>query len=250
MRRRIWVMFMLWAVAFIPQYPGLVLSWLRDSNNSHGLLVPFISAYFVWKNRSKLHGCSQCADNRGAVMLITSLIIYLLSYAGGISVVSRGMIILSFMGLILYNFGSGVFRILAFPLCFLFFMIPVPVSVISLISLPLQRLATDISAVLIRLASIPVYQEGNMLYFAQSQLEVAEACSGIHSIMALIMLSLVFVYVNEMTTKGKAVLIASAIPIALIANIVRVTSTGILAQFYGESIARGFLHEFSADDRL
>jgi exosortase len=124
-------------------------------------------------------------------------------------------------------------------------MIPIPVSILSMVSLPLQRIATSISAFLIRLTSIPTYKEGNMLYFVQTQLEVAEACSGIHSMMAMLMLSSLIVYMRPMKNTGRAILVASAIPIAMLANIVRVSGTGILAHFYGEFVARGFLHEFS-----
>jgi exosortase len=106
-------------------------------------------------------------------------------------------------------------------------------------------MATKVSAALIQNCSIPVYREGNMLYFVQTQLEVAEACSGIRSIMALTMLSLVFCYLSRDGWWRKALLIAAAVPIALLGNIVRVTGTGILAHFYGDQVAKGFLHEFS-----
>ncbi len=240
-----WFLIFLWAAVFYPIYPGLISTWLEDSNNSHGILVPFISAFFVWKQREKIKSYPQRPCMIGGVLLALSLTAYTLSYTGGIAVVSRLMIIFSLIGLILFNYGKSLFRLLAFPLLFLFFMIPVPVSIISLISLPLQGMATDISTIIIRLASIPVYQEGHMLYFVETQLEVAEACSGIHSIVALVMLSTVLVYIYPMKKRSRLILILSAIPIALFANIVRVSGTGILAHFYGASVARGFLHEFS-----
>jgi len=240
-----WLLLLFWGTVFFPLYPLLVDTWLDNSNDSHGLIVPLISAYFVWKNRSELKGITVQADRRGAVLLIASLTVYIISFAAGVTVVSRSMIVFSLMGLVLYNYGTAVFRKLAFPLLFLFFMIPIPVSIAGLVSVPLQRLATDISAVLIRIASIPVYQEGNMLYFAQTQLEVAEACSGIHSMMAMLMLATVMVYITRMSTVGKVLLIASTLPIATIANVARVAGTGMLAHFYGASLARGFLHDFS-----
>ena len=240
-----WFLISLWAVAFYPLYPSLVSTWLEDSNNSHGILVPFISAFFVWKQRENIKSYPPHPSLFGGMLLALSLMAFIISHTGGIAVASRSMIIFSLIGLILFNYGKALFKLLSFPLLFLFFMIPVPVSVISLISLPLQGMATDVSAVIIRLASIPVYQEGHMLYFVETQLEVAEACSGIHSIVALIMLSTVLVYVYPMKNKSRLILILSAIPIALFANIVRVSGTGILAHFYGASVARGFLHEFS-----
>jgi len=245
MRFKNGLLFLMWTAVFYPLYPGLLKTWLDDSNNSHGLLVPFIAAFFIWKKWPEMKDIPTQVDWRGALLLVVSLILYIFSFAGGITVAGRSMIIFSLMGLVLFNFGPVIFRNLSFPLFFLIFMVPVPVSVIGLVSFPLQRLATDISAVLIRIVSIPVYQEGNMLYFAQTQLEVAEACSGIHSMMAMLMLGTVFVYINRMNLAGTVLLVASTIPIAMIANIIRVTGTGILAHFYGSKVARGFLHDFS-----
>jgi exosortase len=124
-------------------------------------------------------------------------------------------------------------------------MIPVPDSVLNLVSFPLQLFATKISAAVIQALSIPAYREGNMLYFAKTQLEIAEACSGIRSIISFTMLSTIFAYLLDNGWTRRLILLASAIPLAIFANIVRVTGTGILAHFYGEKVARGFLHEFS-----
>jgi exosortase len=239
------LLFVIWAAVFFPVYPGLIETWWNDSNNSHGLLVPFIAAFFIWKKLPELKGTSIQVNGCGAMLLIVSLVVYILSFAGGVAVAGRSMIVFSLVGLVIYNYGKVFFKNLAFPLFFLLFMIPVPTSIIGIVSLPLQRWATDIAAVLIRIVSIPVYQEGNMLYFAQTQLEVAESCSGIHSIMAMLMLGTIFVYMNRMTLTGKILIVASTIPIAMLANITRVTGTGILAHFYGSRMARGFLHDFS-----
>ncbi len=239
------VLLILWAAVFIPVYPGLIHTWLNHSNNSHGLLVPLISLYFVWQKKDELRLIRISNSNWGAGILIISMVLYLLSYAGAVTVISRAMIVCSLIGLILFTLGTTFFKLLSFPLFLLLFMVPVPDSIVGIVAFPLQLFATKISAFIIAVLSIPVYQEGNMLYFVQTQLEVAEACSGIRSIMALTMLSVIFVYLIDGGWVPKAILIVSAIPLALIANIIRVSGTGVLAHFYGERIARGFLHEFS-----
>jgi exosortase len=155
------------------------------------------------------------------------------------------MVLFSLIGLILFTLGKEILMLLAFPLFFLIFMIPVPDSILSLVSFPLQLFATNISSSLIQTFSIPVYREGNVLYFVQTHLSIAEACSGIRSIVSFIMLSAIFAYMLNKGWVRKIALLVSAIPLALFANIVRVTGTGILAHFYGSKVARGFLHEFS-----
>ena len=235
----------LWIATFYPVYPELISTWLNHSNNSHGILVPFISLYFTWQKKAQLQNIKTIPCNWGLFILLVSLLIYLLSFAGSVAVISRLMIVSSLFGLILFSMGKEVCKILTFPLFFLVFMIPVPDSLISTVSLPLQLFASRISTIIIQAFSIPVLREGNMLYFVQTQLEVAEACSGIKSIVSLTMLSVIFVHLSKKGPLRKIILVASAVPIALMANIIRVTGTGILAHFYGSVVARGFLHEFS-----
>jgi len=242
---KILIVFALLVAVFYPVYPDLVNAWMHQQDNSYGILVPFLSLYFIWNRRDKLTAVPQQSANWGFVLLTISLLIYLLALVGGVAFISRLMLVWAFAGLVLYVYGWPRFKVLSFPLIFLLFMVPVPVSIVGLITLPLQTFATKVSAGLIKACSIPVYREGNMLYFVQTQLEVAEACSGIRSLMALIMLSLVFVYLSKQGIWKKVFLVISAIPIALTGNLLRVSGTGILAHFYGDKVAQGFMHEFS-----
>jgi len=236
---------LLWAALFAPVYPDMVREWSDHSDNSHGFIVPFMAGYFAWERIKQLNSAAISSSWWGCAMLFLSLTLYLLSYAGGLAFPARVTIVLSLFGLVWCTLGSQIIRIMAFPILFLLFMIPVPYSLLSLVSAPLQLVATKISANLIGACSIPVYREGNMLYFVGTQLEVAEACSGIRSIMSLTMLAFAFASMSSSGWKSRAVLILSAIPIALVANMIRITGTGVLAHFYGDKVARGFLHEFS-----
>ena len=242
---RFLILMVLWVVTFYPVYPSLVAAWLNHSNNSHGMLVPFISLYFIWQSKEELHSAETSSNFWGAILLTGSLILYLLAFIGGIAVVVRSMIVFSLAGLILFTLGKRVFRILLFPIFFLLFMVPVPDTIVNAVAFPLQLFATKVSAGIIQFCTIPVYREGNMLYFVQTQLEVAEACSGIRSLVSLIMLSVIFMTQMRRGWLFKAIILFSAVPIALIANIFRVSGTGILAHFFGDQVARGFLHEFS-----
>ncbi len=239
------VLLILWAVAFIPVYPSLFWTWINHSNNSHGILVPFISAFLVWQKRYQLRQSSVSNSDWGMIILVSTMFLYILSYAGAVTVISRVMIVFSLIGLILFTLGKDIFSTIKFPLLYLLFMVPVPDTIYNLVAFPLQLFATKVSAFIIQIVSIPAYREGNMLYFAQTQLEVAEACSGLRSMTAFIMLSFLFAYIMDKNWKKRILLVLSAVPLALFANILRVTGTGVLAHFYGEQVARGFLHEFS-----
>lgn len=242
---KILILLILWVVTFIPIYPDLMETWFSHSNNSHGVLVPIISAFLIWQKRDQISKAPVNSSGWGEVILVVSMLLYVLSYVGGVAVVARLMIVSSLIGLILYNFSSAVYSIIQFPLLYLLFMVPVPVTLYSLVALPLQIFATKVSTFLIKALSIPVYREGTMLYFMQTNLEVAEQCSGLHSMTSFIMLSVLFAYMLDNKWWKRIFLVISAIPLAIFANIVRVTGTGILANFYGAKVARGFLHEFS-----
>jgi exosortase len=239
------ILLLAWAAAFSPIVPALVDMWFSHSDNSHALLVPLISLYFLWEKREAMRRFPVQGSSLGLVLLVVSLAIYFVSFVGGIAFFARLMLVAALIGLLWGYLGTPMLRPLAFPLGFLFFMVPVPDTLLGLVSFPLQLAATKISAGLIQFCSIPVYREGNMLYFLQTQLEVAEACSGIRSIMSLTMLSVIFAYMSSGNGWRKAILILAAIPIAMLANILRVSGTGVLAHFFGDRVARGFLHEFS-----
>jgi len=238
-------LFALWGYVFLPVYPQLWHTWISNSNNSHCMLVPFISVFIIWRKREELAEVKPEHSAWGGVILAASLFIYLLALAGHMAVAQRAMIVCSLIGLVLFNFGKAVFRILAFPLLYLFFIVPLPVSIYVLLAFPLQLFATDIAYLFIQGLGIPVFQEGNMLYFAQTQLEVAEACSGLRSFMAFFMLAILFSYLMRSNWFCRSMLVLSALPLAMAANIARVSGTGILAHYYGEQVARGFLHDFS-----
>lgn len=237
----------MWACLFYPVFRGLMEAWfdLPNSDNSYGVLVPLISLFFAWKKKEELSKAEISGSGIGLVVLAASLFIFLLSYLGGIAFLQRLMSVVSLIGLVMYLFGKDVFKILAFPLLFLFFMVPIPESVVNIISFPLQTYATVIAEKIIRMCAVPVYREGHMLYFANTQLEVAEACSGIRSMTALLMLSVILSYGWKISRTFKAMFILSSLLVALLANVCRVSGTGILAHLFGDRVAKGFLHEFS-----
>jgi exosortase len=147
-------------------------------------------------------------------------------------------------GLILYLYGIAHFKLLLFPLAYLIFMVPLPAIVYNTIAFKLQLLVSTISAELIRWTGVAVYRDGNILEVATvGPLAVEEACSGMRSIMALLALSSLLAYILYRTKLRQWILVASALPVAVVTNIFRVTMTGILAYHFGREMAEGWLHE-------
>src|SRR6478735_9275495 len=233
------------AAVYWQVFVRLIDAWIVDGNYSHGWLIIPIAAYFAWERRDKLAATPLRPSWFGLVVFAFGVLVLLAGLMGSEFFLSRVSIIITLAGIVLFLFGWAHLRILAFPLAFLLLMIPLPAIVFNKIAFPLQLLASQVGESAISAANIPVLREGNVLVLANTSLEVAEACSGIRSLVSLITLGLVFGYFADPRGWVRALIVASTIPVAIISNAARVAGTGILAHYYGPSAAEGFFHEFS-----
>jgi exosortase len=181
----------------------------------------------------------------GLGISIVSLLAYVVSYAGGIQLVPRLTVVSSLIALFLFNFGGSVFSVLSFPFFFLFFVVPVPVSIVKLASFSLQLLVTNVSARIIETLSIPVLRESNILHLADTSLEVAEACSGIRSLTSFFVIGVLFAYLMNASITRRPIMVLTAIPTPFLPNLLRVAGSRVLAFEFGGRLARRFLHSFS-----
>lgn len=237
-------LFGLTGILYAPIIPGF-FKLLMDGNNSHGFLVPFISLFLIWKNRNSFIEEPVGSASGGFLLLLFSLMLYFVGIIGGVNFFPQLSLVITVISLVYYNFGKIIVHQIWFPLLFLFFMIPLPISIVGYVSLPLQMLASKLAAAGLNALSIPVLREGNMLYFVNASLEVAEACSGIRSLVSYLMLGCLFSYLMSASIPKKLLLVAMTVPFAFLSNLLRVAGTGLLAHYYGNKVAQGFLHEFS-----
>lgn len=229
----------------IPIFPDMFHQWIKDPDNSHCILIPFVSIFLGYRyaktvTREMIKPCGT-----GIIFLVISLFIYIISIAGEIVLFARIAFVLILISLVVFNFGVDVIRRIYFPLVFLFFMIPIPITLYNMAAFPLQIFASKVSANVIYSIGIPVIREGNVLHLTNGSLEVVEACSGIRSLVSYVTLGIFFAHISKTSLVKKVLLLCSTIPLALMANIVRISSSCVLAHFYGDKVAKGFLHEFS-----
>lgn len=229
----------------IPIFPDMFNQWINEQDNSHCILIPFVSIFLGYRYARTITKEMIKPYSPGIIFLVISLFIYIIFVAGEIVLFARIGFILILISLVVFNFGLDVTRRVYFPLAFLFFMIPIPVTLYNMIAFPLQIFASKVSANIIYGAGIPVIREGNVLHLANTSLEVAEACSGIRSLVSYITIGILFVHLSKASLIKKILLLCSTIPLALMANIARISSSCVLAHFYGDKVAKGFLHEFS-----
>lgn len=228
---------------YYPTFHMFLYDWSNDDNYSHGFLIPFIVGYLVWQKRRQLRSLIPAPSIIGLPVLFAGLSAYLIGTIGAEWFLKRASLIVVIAGIILYLYGTEFFKHLLFPLAFLFFMVPLPAIIYSAMAFRLQLFVSVISAKLIGLAGVAVFREGNILYVSSGPLAVEEACSGMRSIMALLALSALFAYLVYASRLKQWILVIAALPIAVITNVIRVTTTGILAHYWGKSFAEGILHE-------
>lgn len=233
------------AALYWPILVGLATQWWDDPNYSHGFLVPLFSGFLVWRERARLTALVPRGSLPGLAVLIGGLGILILGNIGAENFLMRASLIIVLSGLILFHLGTRVFRILFFPLAFLFFMVPLPAVVFYAVTFPLQRLAAENAAWTLDLLGVPVLLDGNVIHLSQISLGVTEACSGIRSLISLLAGAVAWAYLMLPLGLIAAGFVLSAIPITIFANAARVVATGLIGQWLGVEYASGFFHEFA-----
>jgi len=230
-------------------YAGVLTSlarqWASDDDYSHGFFVIPQALYFAWERRERLRTAPLRPSAWGAVLVAASLAVYLAGIAGAELFLTRVSLVGVLAGAMLFVWGRVHFRALLFTFAFLLLMIPLPAIVFNQVAFPLQLLASRVGESAIAAAGIPVLREGNVLHLAHTNLEVAEACSGIRSLVSLLMLAIVLGYFTDPRPGARAALALASVPIAIVANAARVAGTGMLSHWMGAAAAEGFFHTFS-----
>jgi exosortase len=222
----------------------LALDWWNVDAYSHGMLLPPLAAYVAWLSRDKLLAYAARPDTRGLLVVASACILYLLGRLASEFFLTRMSFVVLLAGVIWTFWGSQRLRVLAFPFVLLAAMIPLPALIYNSLAAPLQLLASDIAAQLAQAAGVSVFRDGNILQLAQLTLGVAEACSGLNSLSALIAGAMLLGYLLCSTATTRTLLILLAVPLAIGVNIFRVAGTAVLAD-YNEAFALGFYHTFS-----
>jgi exosortase len=223
----------------------LIQGWWNDPNFSHGFFVPLFSLFVVWRDRDRLLSLPTKPSVWGIPLIAGSLAMLVVGTLGAELFLSRCSFVFLIAGLTVFFAGWRLFRALLFPWLCLFLMVPLPAIVFNQVTFPLQLLASQVSTVMLRTMDVPVLREGNVIVVPAMPLEVAEACSGIRSLVSLGTLAVIYGYMLDQKLWRRAALVVAAIPIAVFANALRITGTGLVAQYWDPQKAEGFFHEFS-----
>ena len=238
-------MVLLLAALYWKILPPMVQQWYQDENYSHGFIVPIVAGYFLYTRWDELKNTTVTRWNAGLAVILFGLVQLLAGWLGTEYFSMRSSLIVILAGVVLYLFGTGVFRVALLSLAYLFFMIPIPYIIYDAAAFPLKIFVTKVSVLTLKTIGIVVMREGNIIMFPTLTLEVADACSGIRSLISLLALAVAYAFFLRISPWKRLILICAAVPIAVFTNAVRVVVTGILAQYWGAKAAEGFFHEFA-----
>ncbi len=231
-------------LCYFPVIGNITHQWHSDDDMAHGVFVPVIVGYIIWERRQSLLSQEPVRSRWGLVVILWGAVQACVGALGAEIFLQRAALLISIFGIILYFAGTRAFRILAFPLLLLGFMLPIPGIVYKQITFPLQLVASRIAESGLELLGYMVVREGNILELAGQSLSVVEACSGIRALLSLSFFSLTYAFLVSKRTWIRWALLLAAVPIAVAANAFRIVVTGILGE-HDPKLAAGFFHGFS-----
>jgi exosortase len=222
--------------------PGLVAQWWDQPEYSHAFLVPIVSAFLIWSKQDTLREIAVRPGYWGLAVMLAALVAYITGKVGADLFLQRFSLVLMISGAILYVAGGEMLRALLFPLAFLLLMIPLPGIIFNSIAFPLQLLAAQAASVVLELFGVPIFREGNVMHLAAASLDVEEACSGIRSLLSLTALGVLYSYLTYTSWTPRVLLMLTVVPIAIAANVFRVSVVGLLAHYVSVDTALGVFH--------
>jgi exosortase len=230
---------------YFPIARYLIVQWWTDPNFQHGWFVPLFSLFVLWENRKRLAELPSRPAWSALWMLAFGLAVLAAGVMGAELFLSRVSFLFALAGLTALLWGWNHLRAVLFPLCFLLLMIPIPEIIFSHLESPLQTVASISASDILSSLGLPVLREGNVIELPRKELNIADACSGIRSLMSLATLSIIYGYLTEPRIWARVVLALASLPIAVASNSLRIVITGLIVQYGDPEKADGFYHIFS-----
>ncbi len=232
------------AVLYAPTFFDLAAGYWQDDEGAHGPIVLAVIVWLFWDRRAALFAMpARRAPATGFTLLVLGLLLYALGRSQQIALFEISALAPILAGALLAMRGWPALRSLWFPVLFVAFMVPLPGIFVDAMTGPLKQQVSEIAERLLAAAGYPVARSGVMITIGQYQLLVADACAGMNSMFSLSALGLLFMYLTaRKSLPHNAVMLASILPIAFIANVVRVLALMLITYHFGEDAGQGFLH--------
>ncbi len=228
----------------LPVFSDLIYDWYLDDNYSHGFLIIPISIFLFYQKRDELVFPAKTSP-QGLIVLLLGCIGYVFGIAAGEYFTTRFSLVVIFTGVSIFYLGWMNFKKVWFSYFFLIFMIPIPSIIYYSATAPMQLFASEVTNTFLQNIGVPSIRHGNIIILPEYRLEVAEACSGLRSLVTLLALSSLYANWKFDGKTIAIVLFLATFPIAVVANIFRIITTALGAYAIDKSLAESFLHEIS-----
>jgi exosortase len=231
---------------YLPVTVRLTSQWIDDPNYQHGILIPFVCAFIVWQRRAALRAAAPGGGElAGMILVLAAATMLVLGTAASEHFTQRISMPVMAAGIVLFLFGRKVATTLTLPLLLAFMMVPFPYIIYYKISFPMQLMSARLSTGVLELLNVSIIRKGNVLMLPNYTLEVVAACSGLRSLMTMVTLALIFTAFSGLSTVRRVILVASAVPIAITANTLRLVVTAVGAYKISPHFADGIAHTVS-----
>ena len=230
---------------YVPVITGMASEWAEFPSLSHGFAIPFIAAYLIWGRREQLESAPLGSSAAGLAVMIGALGLLLVGSLGGEPFLARLSLPLTLLGIVLFLAGPEVGRQVWLAIAYLFFMIPLPYVTLKAITYQSRLFDAAVTAEIVHRLGIPILRDGVMLHLANMTLEVADACSSIPALAALVALGAAYAQMNPRPTWVRVVLVLASAPLALLSNITRIVLTAVSAYYFGRIALDNNIHKFN-----
>ena len=233
------------ALVFSPAFVGIARTWLEVEYLSYGILVAPLCLYLAWWKRPALRRLPARRDLRGGVVLLLALAVFFVGYLADLLFVQGLGMVLGLAATVWLLKGLRWLRELAFPLGYLLFVVPPPQAILGQLTTGLRLFVTSAALALLHRFELPVASDGNVIVLPRDTLFVADACSGIASVLTLIPAAVLLAYFTQRSWPGRLLLVASVVPIAMFWNFARVIGTVLGSLEWGADQVAGPAHEMA-----
>jgi exosortase len=230
---------------YVPVIAGMAADWIEFPSLSHGFAVPLISAYLLWNRRKLLAEAPVQGSSTGLPVVVLALGMLVLGSLGGESFIARLSLPIALLGAVLYLMGWPVTKHTWVAIAYLAFMIPLPYLTLKAITYQSRLFDAGLTAAALGWIGVPVLRDGVMLQLPNMTLEVADECSSVPAIAALLALGAAYAQLQARPTWIRAVLTLAAAPLGLLSNIVRLIVTSLGAYYLGPIALNNVIHKFN-----
>ncbi len=230
---------------YSPLFPGLADEWATFPNLSHGFAVPFIAAYFIWIRRREISNTPVAPSWLWLPLVTAGLVLYVAGVRGGESFLARISLPVTLLGGVAIAVGWPTARQMIAGISYLFFMIPLPYVTLKTLTDQVRLFDAGMTAWMLPWLGVPVFREGYLLHLPNMVLQVADVCSSIPAIASFLALAAAYGYLNRRRPVVIAILMLSAVPLGILSNIVRITTTAAGVYFVGPIAINNVVHRWN-----